>query len=474
MALTGQTGAETATRTRRLRDLARYVRFSRFDVSTEEGRRNERARKISLGALSSMLARATLVGSNLVLIPILLNYLGLELFGAWTAISSFTIFLSFADLGIGNGIINNVAAASGKDDTIEIRRSISNAYLLLLIVAAILLAALILAIFMEVPLSPIRSENDQIAAEINDAVRAFTILFILNIPASLIQKIQTGLQDTFHANVWQVASGCAALVGVLVSVQLGAHLAQIVLVYMGVPLAINLLNTIAFFCRSGVKYLPSLRFLRSSDLLDLLRVGSMFLAIQIMTALVYNSDAILISNLLGATWVPSYSIPERLMSLSTIVLSMALVPLWPAMGEALSRGEHTWVRQALRKALIAATSISALSGLVLILTMPWILDVWVGSKVAPPMALVVGLGIWKVLECSSYAYNAYLNGGRFYSFQTITSLLLTLTAFPAKVLAYSHFGVSGGVWALCLCYVACPGIPIALKIRKLLAQDTRA
>ena len=49
----------------------------------------------------------------------------------WVTMSSFLAMLSFADLGIGNGLINAVASAYGRDDREEMRRYISSGFLVL-------------------------------------------------------------------------------------------------------------------------------------------------------------------------------------------------------------------------------------------------------------------------------------------------------------------------------------------------------
>jgi len=51
-----------------------------------------------------------------VTVPLTLNYLGSEHYGLWMTISSVSVMLGFADLGIGNGVLNAVADAYGRDD----------------------------------------------------------------------------------------------------------------------------------------------------------------------------------------------------------------------------------------------------------------------------------------------------------------------------------------------------------------------
>ncbi len=439
-----------------------------FDVSTEQGRSNERIRRIMLSAGGSLGARATAVICNLVLVPVLLNYLGLELFGVWAAISSFVVFLSFADLGIGNGVINNISHAFGKDDREAVRHSITNGYAILFLVSAMIIGAILLSNALGASLSPIKVSTPQYVHDSQTAFFWFLLIFAVNIPLSLIQKIQSGMQAGYYNNLWQFVSAIVGLGLVLMSVHLKFNLPTIIALYMLAMAVPNAVNTALFFIGNGRQYFPDVRMVDRQECFQLLKVGFMFFVMQISFAAAYNSDGILISNILGSKFVALYSVPERILSLPSIVLSMALIPLWPAYSEAFARGDNAWIRMTHRRSLLITIAISASSSLVLGLSMPFILQIWVHGKIALVWPLIIGLGIWKIFEALAYANNAYLNAAKLYKFQALTTLSFALLALPAKILFYKTFGIAGGIWALSLTYVICPGIPIFLKIRPLL------
>ena len=69
-----------------------------------------------------------------------MHYLGNERFGLWMAISSVLAMANFADFGIGNGVLNTVADAFGKNDFDRIRAAISSGFAVLSAVGLLLLA----------------------------------------------------------------------------------------------------------------------------------------------------------------------------------------------------------------------------------------------------------------------------------------------------------------------------------------------
>src|SRR3954467_6374256 len=109
----------------------------RFDASpgcrvTDVGRRShERLRRALLSALTMAFVRGSNLFSTLIVVPIALHYLGSERFGVFTTVVAITAMIGFADLGLGNGLINAVAGASGRDDASAIRMYVSTAVVLL-------------------------------------------------------------------------------------------------------------------------------------------------------------------------------------------------------------------------------------------------------------------------------------------------------------------------------------------------------
>lgn len=449
-------------------------RFIGLGTNQDNAHAKRRLERLSLTAASTMVARLVSIGGNLLLAPILLHYLDVQEFGIWTTITSLVVFLSFADLGIGNGVISNVALASGKDDQLGIRTTITNGYVIVVGVALFFLAAAATYRGLHTIAAPVPASESIDRSHVRRSIEVFTLLFILNIPASLIQRIQAGLQEGLSANLWQIAANLLALATLLYCVHEKSPLDSLVLVFMTAPLLVNVLNTAVFFRGVGAKIRPQLSLISWQISERLLRVGSMFFLMQIMFALVYNSDAILISYTLGSSSVPTYSLPERIMSLPVTVLSMGLIPLWPAIGEAISRGELAWVNSTLKKALWISIGISSVTGAALVIAMPTILNAWVGPGIKAPTLLLMGLAFWKVIEAASYASNAYLNGARLYRFQTLIAVTFTFIAFPTKAVSYYCFGVPGGVWAQASCYLLCMAIPIFFKLRTELALKEEA
>lgn len=82
-------------------------------------RGSERNRRAALTGVAATVARFVQISTSLITVPLTLRYLGNERFGLWMTISSVLAMAAFADFGIGNGVLNTVAKAFGRDDMEE-------------------------------------------------------------------------------------------------------------------------------------------------------------------------------------------------------------------------------------------------------------------------------------------------------------------------------------------------------------------
>ena len=111
-----------------------------FDTNHDAGTRGaERNRRAAITGGTAVLARVVQISTSLITIPITVHYLGNERFGLWMAINSVVALATFADFGIGNGVLNTVADAFGRNDFDRIRAAISSGFVVLSTVGLLLL-----------------------------------------------------------------------------------------------------------------------------------------------------------------------------------------------------------------------------------------------------------------------------------------------------------------------------------------------
>lgn len=439
-------------------------------TDTAGARSHARHRRIFASTGAAAAAKLITVCTQLVSVPLTLHYLGAERYGMWLTISSFIAILSFADLGMGNGLLTRVASAHGKDDQDAIRRYVSSSFFAFILIAAVFTSAFLLSYRFVAWQDIFNVKEPASVSEAGPAIAVFAICFALSIPANLVQKVQTGLQNGFIVSIWNSVGSLLALAGVLVATHLKLSLPWLVLSFVGAPLLVNILNSLVFFLFLQKSIAPRASDFSMATAVEIAKTGILFFVLQIVVAVAYSSDSLIISHILGPASVQQYAVPERMFSIVGMIIAMGLSPLWPAYGEAMSRGDYDWVRNTLWRSLGLAAGIAALGSISVALAGPTLLHLWVGKAVVASPLLLLGLAIWKIIEASSNALAMFLNGAHVVKFQLIVASITGAATLAFKILLISHLGVVGTIWGSILAYAIFAALPYAFRLRALLSE----
>jgi O-antigen/teichoic acid export membrane protein len=450
-----------------------FVRINPFDTSTPEGRANERHRRIALTALASAAAKGVNVLTALISVPLTLRYLGAERYGLWMTISSVIAILGFADLGMGNGLLNAISEADGKDDRERAKEYVSSAFFMLSGIA-IILAILSFVIYPLVSWQRLFNvSSPQATAEAGPAMAVFIGCFIMNMPLGIVQRIRTGYQEGFANSLWQGGGNLLGLASVLLAIYLEAGLPWLVFAMAGAPAFATLLNGMVLFRFRRPWLQPAWQRITSAAAKKIFRLGILFFVLQIAVALAFSSDNIVAAQVLGPVAVALYSIPVKLFSMAPMILSMILYPLWPAYGESIARGDIAWVKRALGRSLVVAVLITALPSVFLVVFGPQIIKLWVGADMIPPFLLLLGFGVWTVMAAAGNAVAMFLNGGNFLSFQVVIAVLMSIGALILKIMLAHAIGLPGIIWATVLAYTVFTAVPMGFYIPRKLSRLSR-
>lgn len=428
----------------------------RLSLTTDEGSarwtagRNWRA---AFTGGTGVVARIVQVGTALVTIPLTVHYLGNERFGLWMTISSVLAMANFADFGIGNGVLNAVADAYGKGDLDRIRGAISSGFAVLGAVGLVLVGAFASSFAWVSWEDVFRVSSAQARGEAGPALMVFAVCFALNIPLDLVQRAQLGLQQGFRMNLWQVCGSVAGLAGVVAGIRMHAGLPMLVAALAGAPVLATALNSLQFFVISRPDLRPRLKFVSREAIYRIAKIGILFFVLQLVVAISFSADNFIIARTLGAVSVPAYSIPQKMFSLISMMVATLVAPLWPAYGEAISRGEMPWVQRTLGRSLVGVLGLASVASLAVLLTAHRLILWWIGPGISPPFVLLFGLAAWTVVEGCGNTLAMFLNGAGIMRFQIVMASIFGLSCLCVKVYLTRQYGIIAVPWATLGTYV---------------------
>ena len=442
------------------------------DPSTAVRRSRERFRRIGLTTAASLGARGIGFATSFISVPLTLHYLGPERYGLWATLSSVIALASFADFGLGNGLLNALAGAHGRDNRDEAAREVSTAFLLLLAVAATLGAAFLLA-YPQIHWDRVYNvASPEARAEAGPATAAFVACFLANLPVGVVARIRQGFQEGYRTSLFDAAGSVLGLMLVLLAINYRLSLVWLVLAMAGAPVMASLVHATVLFGRDR----PWLRV--DSDRFDrraatrLLQHGGLFFALQLAASFVYAPDNVIIAQTLGPTSVAHYAVAAKLFTVSVLLSDVALAPLWPAYGEAMARGDLDWVNRTLARSIQMAALASIVFASLLVVGGNEILARWVGPGFSASPALRLGLGSWTVVSTVGMAVAMYLNAANLMRVQVLCAMAWVPVSLVLKFLMVTRWGLAGVPWAMVLSYVALAAVPLAtLGLRGRLAPD---
>lgn len=411
----------------------------------------QRTRGALLLAGANVVARLGTVMVTLLTVPQAYQYLGPTLFGIWMTLSSFVGFLAFADLGIGNGVINAVASARARGDSKGLSAMVSSAYLWLIGFAIVLgMSAAILAGQISVAQVYRLTDPEHIRAAATASL-VFAVLFLVNLPGALIQKIQWGMQEGYIASCWQIAGAALTIASVPIAIGLAADLWILVTCLFGAQVLCNCANTVWYLIRRR-DLRPRLALATRDGIQNLLRTGLLFLVLQLAVAFAYQSDYLVILRVLGPEAVAEYSVAQRLFQIISVGVGTVLGAFWPAYSDAVARGDSAWVKATFVKSLLLGAGASIILALAAYLLFNDISAFWVGVEYSTASLLVAALAIWAVMDVLGNVTGTMLNASNVIRFQMIVAIPMALAAFVLKWYLVAAIGIAGAVVATITAY----------------------
>jgi O-antigen/teichoic acid export membrane protein len=417
---------------------------------------NSRNKKLFLEISSVLIGTFASLVAPFFVMPMLLKHLGPVSFGLWMTILSTTSMLLFIDLGIRNSLLTRLSKCLGKQQLGKATSYISSAYAAL-IGSAILFIFIVCSIYiidLNMDLNIISNKNSQDSAIIFICI----IGFIINIPISLIQKIQYSNQQAWVCNVWQVTAALLSIITTYIFIEYDYQPWLVLFIYTLSPIIVLLLSTYVFFTRQLPKVKPGINKIKKNVFFDLLSLGGKFLFLSIATSIALNADNIIIANVLSYEAVTNFAIPAKLASLLALLILATSSPLWPANSHAIAQGEYGWVlKNTLRMSFIGVIGVS-IFGLFLYLFNQQIIYFWMERTFENQESILVGFIFFSIIMAFCAPYNMVLNSLGVIKFQLFSWSLYLVISIVLKLIIVDIYGVAyiSSISAICYLVIIAP------------------
>lgn len=451
------------------RKLRSWLTSSGIAGDTEAQRSSERNRRAFASAVAALALRASSFVLVLVTVPLTLGFLGPVRFGMWMTIASVVALLGATDLGIGNGMLNNVARAFGQGDGAAVRRYLASGLAALAGLSAAF-GALFLVVYPIVPWVKLYniSGDPTAVSEAGPATAAFVATFLLGLPLGLVGQVRFAFQEGFVQSAFAGLGNLTTLVLLVLAIGARASLPILVLAMTAGPIIVAVINLAVLVRLQRPWLMPRRSDVTIEALRSVVGLGLAFMVLQIAYAVAFSSDRLVVAQVVGPVAVADYSVVYRLFSIPAGLAMIGLLPLWPAYREAISRSDIKWVRLTLRRSLLITIVATVPLAVVLSTVGPAIVNVWTQQGLTPAYGLYPALGAFTIAFAVANVFQMVLNGAQAMRFQVSTMVLMAVLNITASIFLTSRIGVAGVALGSLLAVVVVLIVPAAVYVPRLL------
>lgn len=444
--------------------------ISKIKASLSKGdQRSARARK---NIVAMAFLRGLSAFCSFFVVPLTIGYVSKYEYGIWITISSLVAWLSFFDLGIGNGLRNKFIEAIEKGKHKLAKVYVSTSYALIgLIVGAVWIIAMAGSLYVNWAhfLNVDPRLNGELTATILIVVTNFSVLFILGLNRSLLNAVQKpAIASSFDTSTQVLL--CIVLM-ILVKFTKGS-LINLALAMGGTSILVLVISNIWTFSHLLKKYRPSIKCVRFKFAKGIMSMGLLFFWLQIIAIAIYQTNNLIISHYAGPDEVTVYNIAYRYAQLLSMIFTIIITPFWSAFAEANVNGDTEWMKVTTRK-LIKIVGLLAIVGLIMVVAAPVVYKIWINDVVKVPFIITLLVFIFQILNIWSVLWTQLLSGLGKVRLQTIMSTLCCGAYLVLGLYGCKMYGITGLLSASIISFIVFTSWFGVIQVYKLINKTAK-
>lgn len=384
----------------------------------------------------SVLYKVGAIAATFLVMPIMIKYLGVEQFGIWATMLTLITWVMLFDLGIGNGLKNKVAESLAQDNSKQAARYISTAYGLIGIISFALFSIFLVLSFW-IPWQVVFNSQAISEAALRQTIVTLSFFIFFNFWISLVNQIYHGLQKSSVVVLGQFISNIISLFLVFFLYQFTQPSINLMVWAYGLSLVVANLVLSFFVFKKHKELQPTYKDFDKNKIRPLLSLGLKFFVIQLAVLVIFMTDKIVITQLLGPEHVTPYEVLFKLFSVFTVIHSLLLAPLWPAYSDAYQRGDLAWIRKNIRQQIKVALFLF-LGAFILALVGPIVVSLWIGDEIEISQTLYYLFAIFIFFSVWSNVFAYFVNATNNLGIQLYTSVLAAIINIPLSIYLVSN------------------------------------
>ncbi|MDY0986385.1 MATE family efflux transporter [Flavobacterium sp. CFBP9031] len=422
-------------------------------------------------AISFFIKGASIV-IGLLLVPMTINYVSSMQYGIWLTISSLIGWMSFFDIGMGNGLRNKLAESLALNEFQLAKIYVSTTYACLLIISLGLFVFFCFLnpyidwqTFLNIP----ESVKDDISLAVLIIFGSFCVQFVVQ----LINTVLTAVHKPAIAGLLLLIGQLCVLITIYIMKKtIQGNLTVLVLALTMNPVIILTLASLYFYKTKFKNIAPAFSHVDFSYSKKIFQVGGHFFIIQIGSIILLQTDNIIISKFIGPESVTKFNVALKLFSTVIMLFSIIMNPYWSAFTDANAKRDYEWIKNSVKKIRQIWFFISIVIVPLILVFSNFIYKFWLGDSIQIPFKLSLLLSLYVIAYMCLNLNSYFLNGVGKIRLQLYIYLIVCIVNIPLCCFLAKKIGINGIVISNLLMFV---GMSIILWIQtnKVLAHTDK-
>lgn len=403
--------------------------------------KNEYSKNIILNYFFKVLS---IIG-GLVAVNLYLTYLGQSMYGLWVTISSIASWAAVGDLGIGNGLRNELTTAYAKGD-LQRQRELSEA-------AVTMLARLSVCLFLILTvISEILFVLGIMDSSLRPPMYICNFFMCVNFLLGVSKSIGYAYQESWMVSMSQFSNILFGLAGIgfLYVFRVSASLILFAFVNGFAGVFSNIILIVQLKRKFKIGFTGAYKK-KKEHRNRILSVGIKFFILQISGLILYSTDSVIINRIIGSGAVIEYSIITKVYETGNTLFSIVPISFWSAVTFQYSRGNYKWVIHEIKKITGLWGGFSAGVIIVSFLLNP-IIQIWLKENaIIYSPSLIILFALYTIVTSWGSIYVNVANGIGEINLQVICSVIGAVINIPLSVILSKSMGIFGIKLATLLC-----------------------
>lgn len=380
---------------------------------------------------------------NLLIVSYTYNYLGSDtLFGIWSTILTFLTWITMIDMGLGNGLRNELIKELACENKRRAKVLISTAYFFMFLIVSLFILIFVL-------LNPyINWSNifniNSVISDLNTAMYVIVLMGLINLFLNLIFSISNALQRGYYFGIYNLLSNSLMVISLIVMGRMDSEFKLLVVatIYSGANIIIAVIYNLYLFDRDYKDIKPSIKLINTDIGFKIVRDGLSFFALQLLTVIVMSFNNVIILRYLGASYVTEYQLAFKLFSIVIVISGIIFSPLWSAFRDAFIKKDYEWMRKVMVRNYFLYFFFVAISLVLIFLGNP-ILKLWISEKIFVSTNVLVLTSVFCLLVIWQSFHAYILNSMNKLKIQIYSFSIGLFIGIPTSIKLSSSMGTEG-------------------------------